>query len=90
MQETYIVQRTYTKCIYNFYCQEDDCKPTEIGEGDSTEKTVKESDQNVSSEKTSTPNKDAKEKESRKRILDTIKLPLVSVFPRKKNKVVNS
>ncbi|XP_043599244.1 neurotactin isoform X1 [Bombus pyrosoma] len=67
-------------------CKEDDCKPTEIGEGDSTEKTVKESDQNVSSEKTSTPNKDAKEKESRKRILDTIKLPLVSVFPRKKNK----
>lgn len=36
------------------------------------------------------PNKDVKEKEGRKGILDAIKLPLVSVFPRKKNKVINS
>ncbi|XP_043521162.1 neurotactin [Frieseomelitta varia] len=68
-------------------CKEDDGKPAEAGEGDAaTEKPVKESDQCASSEKTSTPNKDAKEKEGRKGILGAIKLPLVSVFPRKKNK----
>ena len=67
-------------------CKEDESKPAESGDGEVTEKTAKENEQNVSSEKTNTPSKDAKEKEGRKGILDAIKLPLVSVFPRKKNK----
>ncbi|CAL7933439.1 unnamed protein product [Xylocopa violacea] len=67
-------------------CKEDEGKSNETGEDDATEKNVKENEQNVSSEKTNTPTKDAKEKEARRGILDAIKLPLVSVFPRKKNK----
>ncbi|XP_076241406.1 neurotactin isoform X2 [Calliopsis andreniformis] len=67
-------------------CKEDDNKPTESGDSELTEKNVKENEQNVSSEKTNMSNKDTKEKEGRKGIFDAIKLPLVSVFPRKKNK----
>ncbi|XP_028521443.1 neurotactin [Apis cerana] len=67
-------------------CKEDDGNSLETGEGDAIDKTVKETDQNISLEKTNMPNKDVKEKEGRKGILDAIKLPLVSVFPRKKNK----
>ncbi|XP_043257374.1 neurotactin [Colletes gigas] len=67
-------------------CKDDESKPVESSDGEATEKNAKENEQNVSSEKTNTPSKDAKEKEGRKGILDAIKLPLVSVFPRKKNK----
>ncbi|XP_017888103.1 neurotactin [Ceratina calcarata] len=65
-------------------CKDDEGKSADAGEGDATEKNVKENEQNVSQEKANTPSKDAKEKEARKGILDSIKLPLVSVFPRKK------
>nr|XP_003707123.1 PREDICTED: neurotactin [Megachile rotundata]XP_012149597.1 PREDICTED: neurotactin [Megachile rotundata]XP_012149598.1 PREDICTED: neurotactin [Megachile rotundata] len=65
-------------------CKEDETKPNESGDGETIEKNAKENEQNVSSEKTNTPSKDAKEKEARKGILDAIRLPLVSVFPRKK------
>ncbi|CAK9833456.1 Nrt [Anthophora retusa] len=67
-------------------CKDDEGKSAEAGEGDATEKSAKENEQSVTSEKTNTPSKEAKEKEARKGILDAIKLPLVSVFPRKKNK----
>ncbi|XP_031833041.1 neurotactin isoform X1 [Nomia melanderi] len=67
-------------------CKDDESKPTESGDADTTEKNAKENEQNVSSEKTNTPSKEVKEKEGRKGFLDAIKLPLVSVFPRKKNK----
>ncbi|XP_054008821.1 neurotactin isoform X1 [Hylaeus anthracinus] len=65
-------------------CKDDESKPVESSDGEVTEKNAKENEQNISSEKTNTPSKDAKEKEARKGILDAIKLPLVSVFPRKK------
>lgn len=51
---------------------------------------TKENEQNAppAPEKPTTPAKDSKEKEGRKGILNAIRLPLVSVFPRKKNKVI--
>ncbi|XP_076641867.1 neurotactin [Halictus rubicundus] len=68
-------------------CKDDETKPADSGDAEVTEKNAKENEQNVSSEKAAnTPSKDAKEKEGRKGFLDAIKLPLVSVFPRKKNK----
>lgn len=73
--------------MFRLYCQEDEGKPAESGEPDGAEKNAKENEQNVSSEKANTPSKETKEKEGRKGILGAIKLPLVSVFPRKKNKV---
>ena len=65
-------------------CKDDESKPNESGDGELPEKNAKENEQNISSEKTNTPSKEAKEKEARKGILDAIRLPLVSVFPRKK------
>ncbi|XP_033336439.1 neurotactin [Megalopta genalis] len=67
-------------------CKDDEGKPADAGDAEVTEKNAKENEQNVSSEKANTPSKETKEKEGRKGFLDAIKLPLVSVFPRKKNK----
>lgn len=62
--------------------KEEDSKPTE-GDDGASGGAVKEG-QNPPAEKPTTPAKDAREKEARKGILDAIRLPLVSVFPRKK------
>lgn len=63
--------------------QEEDTKPAEAGDAEAG--GGKEGDQNnVGAEKPTTPAKEVKEKEGRKGILNAIRLPLVSVFPRKK------
>lgn len=70
-----------SSCVF----QDEDAK---AAEADATEVATggKEGDQNnASAEKPTTPAKDGKEKEGgRKGLLNAIRLPLVSVFPRKK------
>ncbi|XP_046822767.1 neurotactin [Vespa crabro] len=69
-------------------CKDDETKPAELTDTETTAVMTKENEQNASPapEKPTTPAKDSKEKEGRKGILNAIRLPLVSVFPRKKNK----
>lgn len=54
-------------------------------DAESAPAVAKETEQNASAEKPTTPAKDSKEKEGRKGILNAIRIPLVSsVFPRRK------
>ncbi|XP_071573531.1 neurotactin [Temnothorax nylanderi] len=70
-------------------CKDDETKPTEPADAESTPAVTKEIEQNaLSVEKPTTPAKDSKEKEGRKGILNAIRIPLVStVFPRRKKEV---
>ncbi|XP_014604852.1 PREDICTED: neurotactin isoform X1 [Polistes canadensis] len=69
-------------------CKDDESKPAESADTETTVVMTKENEQSAPSvpEKPTTPTKESKEKEGRKGILNAIRLPLVSVFPRKKNK----
>lgn len=65
--------------------QDDETKPAESTDAESAPVVTKETEQNTASaEKPTTPAKDSKEKEGRKGILNAIRLPLSSVFPRRK------
>lgn len=66
--------------------QDDEMKPAESADGESGLAVTKEAEQNAQSvEKPTTPAKDSKEKEGRKRILNAIRIPFVSsVFPKRK------
>ncbi|KAK0162836.1 hypothetical protein PV327_006580 [Microctonus hyperodae] len=65
-------------------CKEEGTKPDGVAGGDSETGALNAKEENASEKQT--PAKDSKEKEGRKGILNAIRLPLVSVFPRKKNK----
>ncbi|KAK2588802.1 hypothetical protein KPH14_001677 [Odynerus spinipes] len=67
-------------------CKDDESKPAESTDTETTAVMTKENEQEKppASEKPTTPAKDSKEKEGRRGILNAIRLPLVSVFPRKK------
>lgn len=66
-------------------CKDDDTKPSEKVDVESGAVNTKENEQNPpASDKSTLPSKESKEKETRRGILNAIRLPLVSVFPRKK------
>ncbi|KAG5332087.1 NRT protein, partial [Acromyrmex charruanus] len=70
-------------------CKNDVAKPTESTDAESASVVIKESEQNaLSTEKPIIPVKDSKEKEGRRGILNSIRIPLMSsVFSRRKKEI---
>ncbi|XP_034948731.1 neurotactin [Chelonus insularis] len=65
-------------------CKDDVTKPSETG--GETEGTVGGTKEENAAEKPTTPSKDTKDKDGRRGILNAIRLPLTSVFPKRKTK----